>query len=240
MGPFAGIAVPFQKKSSTSQDIPRAHSLRAGSTLGSDMWRPIFLDPTKKYQVWFAYAPVSDPDQDWDFSFIISTQKGGHVYKENVSVPKGAPFKYVQRIAIFQGAVNDHLYAFMRVNSQAVVRYVAVDDIYVGEYKPTSAVPTEPTSLCGGTWGTFNPNSKEYKTVSMFQGSVEMCARACLEDESSVLFGWKVDQQIRAKFCYLSTIPKESMAIKFRTDERGIQFYDRSCEQCSQLECLPY
>ncbi|CCT68612.1 uncharacterized protein FFB20_14547 [Fusarium fujikuroi] len=72
MGQFAGIAVPFQQKSSTSQDVPRAHSgdqfalvsSGPGSTLGSDMWRPISLDSTKKYQAWFSYAPVSDPDQD--------------------------------------------------------------------------------------------------------------------------------------------------------------------------------
>jgi hypothetical protein len=158
------------------------------------MWRPISLDPTKKYQVWFSYAPVSDPDQDWDFSFIIATQRYGHVHNEKVLVPKGAPFKYVQRTAIFQGAMNDHLYAFIRANSQAAVRYVAIDDIYVSEYAPTCAVPTETTSLCGGTQGSFNSNSKDYKSISMFQGSVEMCARACLADESCVVFGWVVNQ----------------------------------------------
>ncbi|KAF4339813.1 hypothetical protein FBEOM_6287 [Fusarium beomiforme] len=195
MGQFAGIAVPFQQESSTSQDIPRARSgeylisAGAGSTLGSDMWRPISLDPTKKCQDRFSYAPVPVPDQDWGFSFIISTQRGGHVYNEKVVVPKGAPFKYVHRTAIFQGAVNDRLYAFMRINNQAVVRSVAVDDIYVGEYKPTCAVPTEPTSLCGGTQGFFSTTSKEYTSISMFRGSVEMCARACLEDETFVLFG---------------------------------------------------
>ncbi|KAH7164426.1 hypothetical protein DER46DRAFT_700994 [Fusarium sp. MPI-SDFR-AT-0072] len=147
MGQFAGIAVPFQQKSSTSQDVPRAHSGEQfalvssgpGSTLGSDMWRPISLDSIKKYQVRFSYAPLSDPDQDWDFSFIIATQRYGHVHNERVFVPKGAPFKYVQRTAIFQGAMNDHLYAFIRVNNQAIVRYVAIDDIYVGEYKPACA-----------------------------------------------------------------------------------------------------
>ncbi|KAI1013548.1 hypothetical protein LB503_001854 [Fusarium chuoi] len=241
MGQFAGIAVPFQQKSSTSQDVPRAHSgdqfaSGPGSTLGSDMWRPISLDSTKKYQVWFSYAPVSDPDQDWDFSFIIATQKYGHVHNEKVFVPKGAPFKYVQRTAIFQGAINDHLYAFVRLNSQAAVRYVAIDDIYVGEYKPTCAVPTETTSLCGGTQGNFNSNGPNYRSMSMFQGSVEMCARACLEDESCVVFGWVVSQYYRN--CYLSSIPKESMGIS--ANDRGAKFYDRSCGQCSQLECLPY
>lgn len=200
------------------------------------MWRPISLDSTKKYQVWFSYAPVSDPDQDWDFSFIIATQKYGHVHNEKVFVPKGAPFKYVQRTAIFQGAINDHLYAFVRLNSQAAVRYVAIDDIYVGEYKPTCAVPTETTSLCGGTQGNFNSNGPNYRSMSMFQGSVEMCARACLEDESCVVFGWVVSQYYRN--CYLSSIPKESMGIS--ANDRGAKFYDRSCGQCSQLECLPY
>ncbi|ENH62577.1 hypothetical protein FOC1_g10012812 [Fusarium oxysporum f. sp. cubense race 1] len=241
MGQFAGIAVPFQQKSSTSQDVPRAHSGEQfasgpGSTLGSDMWRPISLDSTKKYQVWFSYAPVSDPDQDWDFSFIIATQRYGHVHKETVFVPKGAPFKYVQRTAIFQGAMDDHLYAFIRVNNQAVARYVAIDDIYVGEYKPACAVPTETTSLCGGTQGNFNSNGPNYRSMSMFQGSVEMCARACLEDESCVVFGWVVSQYY--KNCYLSSTPKESMGIS--ANDRGAKFYDRSCGQCSQLECLPY
>ncbi|KAF5650972.1 hypothetical protein F52700_207 [Fusarium sp. NRRL 52700] len=45
MGQFAGVAVPFQQKSSTSQDVPRTHSgdqfalvsSGPGSTLGSDM-----------------------------------------------------------------------------------------------------------------------------------------------------------------------------------------------------------
>ncbi|CVL11326.1 uncharacterized protein FPRN_07736 [Fusarium proliferatum] len=244
MGQFAGIAVPFQQKSSTSQDVPRAHSgdqfalvsSGPGSTLGSDMWRPISLDSTKKYQVWFSYAPVSDPDQDWDFSFIIATQRYGHVHNEKVFVPKGAPFKYVQRTSIFQGAMNDHLYAFIRLNSQAAVRYVAIDDIYVGEYKPTCAVPTETTSLCGSTQGNFNNNGPNYRSMPMFQGSVEMCARACLEDESCVVFGWVVSQYYRN--CYLSSIPKESMGIS--ANDRGAKFYDRSCGQCSQLECLPY
>ncbi|SCO77687.1 uncharacterized protein FRV6_01899 [Fusarium oxysporum] len=244
MGQFAGIAVPFQQKSSTSQDVPRAHSGEQfalvssgpGSTLGSDMWRPISLDSTKKYQVWFSYAPVSDPDQDWDFSFIIATQRYGHVHKETVFVPKGAPFKYVQRTAIFQGAMDDHLYAFIRVNNQAVARYVAIDDIYVGEYKSACAVPTETTSLCGGTQGNFNSNGPNYRSMSMFQGSVEMCARACLEDESCVVFGWVVSQYY--KNCYLSSTPKESMGIS--ANDRGAKFYDRSCGQCSQLECLPY
>ncbi|KAF4417635.1 hypothetical protein FACUT_12090 [Fusarium acutatum] len=243
MGQFACIAVPFQQKSSTSQDILRAHSgdqfalvsSGPGSTLVSDMWRPISLDSTKKYQVWFSYAPVSDPDQDWDFSFIISTQKYGHVHNEKVFVPKGAPFKYVQRTAIFQGAMNDHLYAFIRVNSQAAVRYVAIDDIYMGEYKPIWAVQQRLLD-CGGTQGTFSSNGPNYRAMSMFQGSVEMCARACLEDESCVVFGWVVSQYY--KNCYLSSIPKESMGIS--ANDRGAKFYDRSCGQCSQFECLPY
>ncbi|KAF5698236.1 hypothetical protein FGLOB1_12210 [Fusarium globosum] len=244
MGQFAGIAIPFQQKSSTFQDGPRAHSgdqfalvsSGPGSTLGSDMWRPISLDSTKKYQVWFSYAPVSDPDQDWEPSFIIATQRYGHVHNEKVFVPKGAPFKYVQRTSIFQGAMNDHLYAFIRLNSQAAVRYVAIDDIYVGQYKPTCAVPTETTSLCGGTQGNFNSNGPDYRSMPMFQGSVEMCARACLEDESCVVFGWVVSQYYRN--CYLSSIPKESMGIS--ANDRGAKFYDRSCGQCSQLECVPY
>ncbi|KAF4949741.1 hypothetical protein FGADI_8679 [Fusarium gaditjirri] len=241
MGQFAGIAVPFQQKRSTSGDVPRAHSGEqfasgSGSTLGSDMWRPISLDSTKKYQVWFSYAPVSDPDQDWEFSFIIATQRYGHVHNEKVFVPKGAPFKYVQRTATFQGATDDHLYAFIRANNQAVACYVAIDDIYVGEYKPACAVPTETTSLCGGTQGNFNSNGPNYRSMSMFQGSVEMCARACLEDESCVVFGWAVSQYY--KVCYLSSIPKESMGIS--ANDRGAKFYDRCCGQCSQLECLPY
>ncbi|KAJ4125045.1 hypothetical protein NW768_009386 [Fusarium equiseti] len=145
MGQFAGVAVPFQRENSVSEKIPRAHtgnqfallSGGPGSTLGSDMWRPMSLDPTKKYQVWFTFAAVSDPDEDWNFNFIISTRKGGHASRENIIVPKGSPFVYRQQSTIIRGAQGDNLYAFMRVTSSSNPRLVAVDDIYVAEYAPS-------------------------------------------------------------------------------------------------------
>ncbi|KAI1056193.1 hypothetical protein LB507_002638 [Fusarium sp. FIESC RH6] len=68
---FAGVAMPFQKEDSMSKKVPRAHtenqfallSIGPGSTLGSNMWRPMSLNPTKKYQVWFTFAAVSDPNK---------------------------------------------------------------------------------------------------------------------------------------------------------------------------------
>ncbi|KAF4954108.1 hypothetical protein FSARC_12214 [Fusarium sarcochroum] len=241
---FSGVPVPFQKKSSPSQDVPRANSGNqfallssgSGSTVGSDMWRPISLNPTKKYQIWFTFAAVSSPNEDWSFAFQVSTWVHGPVYKETIAVPKGSPFKYLHGTAIFQGAAGDHLYAITRASSVSAPRLVAVDDIYVAEYEPSCAVPTEPTDLCGGTQG--SPPNSPYRLIQMNQGSVEMCAQACLSDDNCVVFGWVVEQYFKA--CYLSKISKEDMKISVRTDGRGTRFYDRSCGQCSGLECLPY
>ncbi|KAF5026155.1 hypothetical protein F66182_1719 [Fusarium sp. NRRL 66182] len=177
MGAMAGVAVPFQKASSTSQDVPRANtgdqfallSGGTGSTLATDMWKPMSLDPAKKYQVWFAFAPVSSPDEDWTFSFIIATRKGGHVHRENLVVPKGAPFKYIHRTAMVQGAAGDNLYAFMRINTSPVPRLVAVDDIYVAEYAPSCAVPTEPTELCNSIQGSV-PTGPSVQAIERMEG----------------------------------------------------------------------
>ncbi|KAM0557207.1 hypothetical protein ACHAPJ_005471 [Fusarium lateritium] len=245
---FSSIPVPFQKKSSASQDVPRANSgdqfallsSGTGSTVGSDMWRPVSLDPTKKYQVWFSFAPVSSPDEDWSAGFQISTRVYGLVYKETIAVSKGSRFKYIHCTATFQGAAGDadHSYAILRASSASVApRLVAVDDVYVAEYTPSCTVPNEPTDLCGGTQG-YVASTTSYRQNQMNQGSVEMCAQACLSDENCVVFGWIVGQYFRN--CYLSKIPKEDMQISVRTDGRGMRFYDRSCGQCSGLECLPY
>ncbi|RBR16269.1 uncharacterized protein FIESC28_07019 [Fusarium coffeatum] len=146
MGQFAGVAVPFQKENSMSEKVPRAYSgnqfalLSAGlgSKLGSDMWRPMSLDPTKKYRVWFTFAAVSDPDEDWYFNFIIATRMYGHASRETINVPKGSPFVYRQQSTIIQGAQGDNLYAFMRVNAGSNPRLVAVDDIYVADHPPSA------------------------------------------------------------------------------------------------------
>lgn len=63
------------------------------------------------------FAAVSDPDEDWNFNFIIATRMYGHASKENIIVPKGSPLVYRQQSAIIRGAQGDNLYAFMRVNA---------------------------------------------------------------------------------------------------------------------------
>jgi hypothetical protein len=65
------------------------------------------LDPTKKYQVWFTFAAVFDPDQDWNLNFIIATRMYGHASKENIIVPKGSPFVYRQQSIIIRDAQGE-------------------------------------------------------------------------------------------------------------------------------------
>lgn len=192
------------------------------------------LDPTKKYQVWFTFAAVSEPDEDWNFNFIIATRKGGQASRENIIVPKGSPFVYRQQSTIIRGAEGDNLYAFMRANAGSNPRLVAVDDIYITEYAPSCSVPTTKSDLCGGIQSLYT-NTQAYRTVGLNQGSVEVCAQLCIKDESCETFGWQVDQYSRN--CNLYKVPIESLGLK--PSDRGALFYDRSCGQCTGLDCYP-
>jgi len=158
----------------------------------------------------------------------------GHASKENIIVPKGSPFVYRQQSAIIRGAQGDNLYAFMRVNAGSSPRLVAVDDIYVAEYAPSCSVPTTKSDLCGGIQ-TLSTNTQAYRTVSLDQGSIEMCAQLCIKDESCETFGWRVEQFGRSRYLYKAAM--ESLGIK--PSDRGALFYDRFCGQCTGLDCYP-
>ncbi|KAL4725245.1 hypothetical protein ACLX1H_007392 [Fusarium chlamydosporum] len=154
LGLFTGMAVPFQKQSSTSQEVPRAHngdqfallSGGPGSTVGTDMRRVLFLDSTKKYQIWFSFAAISHPDEDRIVNFIIAT-RNGHAWRELVNVPKGSPFVYRQETTIMQAAQDEWVVPFMRINAASTSRQVAVGDIYIAEYTPSCFKPTEKTDF---------------------------------------------------------------------------------------------
>ncbi|KAF5241524.1 hypothetical protein FAUST_3820 [Fusarium austroamericanum] len=133
---FDGTAVTYQKQSSNSQDVPRAHSgdqfVLLGTDVGTDMRRVVSLDK-KKYQLWITYAAISDPDEDWVFNFIVAT-RNGHAFRQLTNVPKGEPFVYREERTVFQGWKDDFIQPFVRLNSSSKPRLVAIDDIYVADY----------------------------------------------------------------------------------------------------------
>ncbi|EKJ75280.1 hypothetical protein FPSE_04537 [Fusarium pseudograminearum CS3096] len=230
--------VPYQKQSSTSQEVPRAHTgdqfVLIGTGVGTDMQRRVSLDSNKKYQIWVTYAAISDPDEDWDFSFIIGTT-AGKAFTKMVNVPKGSPFVYRQESTIFQGRTNDGIATYMRASMGSKPRSVAIDDVYVAEYVPSCVVPIAKTGLCGGIRGNPASVAQPYRTVNLDQGNEEICAQLCARDESCVTFGWQVEPNFRA--CTLFKYTQDQLGIAIR--DRGRVFYDRSCWQCTGLECLP-
>ncbi|UZP35893.1 hypothetical protein NXS19_003709 [Fusarium pseudograminearum] len=186
------------------------------------------------YQIWVTYAAISDPDEDWDFSFIIGTT-AGKAFTKMVNVPKGSPFVYRQESTIFQGRTNDGIATYMRASMGSKPRSVAIDDVYVAEYVPSYVVPIAKTGLCGGIRGNPASVAQPYRTVNLDQGNEEICAQLCARDESCVTFGWQVEPNFRA--CTLFKYTQDQLGIAIR--DRGRVFYDRSCWQCTGLECLP-
>ncbi|CAG1968177.1 unnamed protein product [Fusarium graminearum] len=235
---FDGTAVTYQKQSSNSQDVPRAHSgdqfVLLGTNVGTDMRRVVSLDK-KKYQLWITYAAISDPDEDWGFNFIVVT-RNGHAFRQLTNVPKGEPFVYREESTVFQGWKDDFIQPFVRLNSGSKPRLVAIDDIYVAEYVPSCVMTTEKSELCGGIQGFVGNSAKSYRMVTFDQGDVEICAQLCARDESCVTFGWQVEQYFKS--CSLFKEAKDKLGITIRTG-RGMVFYERSCWQCTGLDCLP-
>ncbi|CAF3644770.1 unnamed protein product [Fusarium graminearum] len=182
---FDGTAVTYQKQSSNSQDVPRAHSgdqfVLLGTNVGTDMRRVVSLDK-KKYQLWITYAAISDPDEDWGFNFIVVT-RNGHAFRQLTNVPKGEPFVYREESTVFQGWKDDFIQPFVRLNSGSKPRLVAIDDIYVAEYVPSCVMTTEKSELCGGIQGFVGNSAKSYRMVTFDQGDVEICAQLCARDE---------------------------------------------------------
>jgi hypothetical protein len=52
----------ISSKTGTIHSLDVTYSTDSSSSTGAD--DVISLDSTKKYQVWFSYTPVSDPDRD--------------------------------------------------------------------------------------------------------------------------------------------------------------------------------
>ncbi|KAG8353609.1 hypothetical protein FVEN_g8582 [Fusarium venenatum] len=238
MGQFAGTAVTYQKQRSTSQEVPRAHSgdqfALLGTGVGTDMRRVVSLD-NKKYQIWITYAAISDPDQDWSFNFVVATSSG-HATRQTINVPRGSPFAYKQESTIFQGRKDDFISVLARPLADSKPRFVAIDDIYVAEYVPSCVTPTVKTELCGGIQGNPSNAGQPYRTVNLNQRNEEICAQLCAKDESCVTFGWLVEQYFKA--CNLFKDTKDKLGISVR-EGRGTVFYDRSCWQCTGLDCSP-
>lgn len=198
------------------------------------MRRVVSLDK-KKYQLWITYAAISDPDEDWVFNFIVAT-RNGHAFRQLTNVPKGEPFVYREESTVFQGWKDDFIQPFVRLNSGSKPRLVAIDDIYVAEYVPSCVMTTEKSELCGGIQGFVGNSAKSYRMVTFDQGDVEICAQLCARDESCVTFGWQVEQYFKS--CSLFKEAKDKLGITIRTG-RGMVFYERSCWQCTGLDCLP-
>ncbi|CEF75367.1 hypothetical protein FGSG_13692 [Fusarium graminearum PH-1] len=190
---FDGTAVTYQKQSSNSQDVPRAHSgdqfVLLGTNVGTDMRRVVSLDK-KKYQLWITYAAISDPDEDWGFNFIVVT-RNGHAFRQLTNVPKGEPFVYREESTVFQGWKDDFIQPFVRLNSGSKPRLVAIDDIYVAEYVPSCVMTTEKSELCGGIQGFVGNSAKSYRMVTFDQGDVEICAQLWNSISNPVVFSKK-------------------------------------------------
>lgn len=198
------------------------------------MRRVLFLDSTKKYQIWFSFAAISHPDEDRIVNFIIAT-RNGHAWRELVNVPKGSPFVYRQETTIMQAAQDEWVVPFMRINAASTSRQVAVGDIYIAEYTPSCFKPTEKTDLCGAVQGSYGATA--YRTTIFDQGNEEICAQMCLRDENCVTFGWRVEQY--SKSCNLFKDTKDKLRITANNYGRGAVFYNRSCWQCTGLDCWP-
>ncbi|GKU01621.1 hypothetical protein FLAG1_03776 [Fusarium langsethiae] len=204
-GQWAGTAVTYQKHSSTSQEVPRAHSgdqfVLLGTDVGTDMRRVVSLD-SKQYQLWITYAAISDPDEDWSFNFVVATSSG-HAMLQAINVPKGSPFVYRQESTIFRGRKDDSISVLVRPFAGSKPRLVAIDDIYVAEYVPSCVTPTVKTELCGGIQGVPGNAGQPYRTVNLNQGNEEICAQLCTKDESCDirLAGGAVFQSLAEEWC---------------------------------------
>ncbi|XEV00517.1 hypothetical protein FSHL1_005804 [Fusarium sambucinum] len=195
MGQFAGTVVTYQKQSSTSQEVPRAHSgdqfVLLGTDVGTDMRRVVSLD-NKKYQIWITYAAISDPDQDWSFNFVVATSSG-HATRQTINVLRGSPFVYKQESTIFQGRKDDSISVLARPLADLKPRLVAIDDIYVAEYVPSCVTPTAKTELCGGIQGNPSNAGQPYRTEFLLERDAERYSMTDLVGNAPVLIARRPD-----------------------------------------------